>query len=73
MAIIHTCIPNGINIIQIAIDTNLFPFHALQNLPNRDFWFENIPSGNPGFKVSRSVQKTYFRVEDLLAYIFQVY
>jgi hypothetical protein len=25
-------------------------FHskALQNVPNMDFWYENIPSGNPG-------------------------
>jgi hypothetical protein len=28
--------------------TITFDFNALKILPNWDFWFENIPSGNPG-------------------------
>jgi hypothetical protein len=28
--------------------TNIFHCKTLQNLPKFGFWFENIPSGNPG-------------------------
>jgi hypothetical protein len=28
--------------------TNIFNRQALKIYPNWDFWFENIPSGNPG-------------------------
>jgi hypothetical protein len=35
--------------------TNIFHSKALQNLPKLDFWFENIPSGNPG------VGRVFFR------------
>jgi hypothetical protein len=28
--------------------TSVFHFKALQNLPKLEFWFESVPSGNPG-------------------------
>jgi hypothetical protein len=34
--------PHGIKYI------NIFHSKALQNLPKSGFWFDNIPSGNPG-------------------------
>jgi hypothetical protein len=41
-------ISNGRKIDQMFIKyTNIFHCKTLQNLPNLDFWFENIPSGNP--------------------------
>jgi hypothetical protein len=45
-------IPNGRKIDQMAIKyTNIFHCKTLQNLKTWDFWFENMPSGNPGPKV----------------------
>jgi hypothetical protein len=42
--------PNGCKIDQMSIKyTNIFHCKTLKNYPNLDFWFENIPSGNPGF------------------------
>jgi hypothetical protein len=44
-------IPNGrmyVRYSQMVIKyIDIFHFKTLQIYPNRDFWFENIPSGNP--------------------------
>jgi hypothetical protein len=34
-----------------------------QIYPNRDFWFENMPSGNPGLEERKMIAKV---IEDLL-------
>jgi hypothetical protein len=49
-----TKIPNGRKIDQMAIKySNIFYCKTLQNLPKIGIvLFENIPSGNPGFKTS---------------------
>jgi hypothetical protein len=40
---------NGSKIDQTAIKfTKIFNCKTLQNLPKLIFWFESIPSGNPG-------------------------
>jgi hypothetical protein len=39
---------NGRKIDQMSIKyTNIFHCMTVQNLPNWDFWFENLPAGNP--------------------------
>jgi hypothetical protein len=41
-------IPNGSKMDQLAIKfTNICHCKTLKIYPNWDFWFENIPSGNP--------------------------
>jgi hypothetical protein len=57
MAIIYTKwllnTPNGRKIHQMAIKfTNNTHFMALQNTPDCDFWYRNLPPGNPGWKLS---------------------
>jgi hypothetical protein len=48
-------IPNGGKIFQIGLNcTNIFNLKAPKIYPNWDFWFQNIPSGNPGWGSRRS-------------------
>jgi hypothetical protein len=43
-----TKLPNGHRKYQMNVKyTNIFHPSALQNIPNWDFWYEKIPSGNP--------------------------
>jgi hypothetical protein len=45
----------SLKIFQMAIKyINIFHTKALKNYPNRDFWFENKPSGNPATEMSGS-------------------
>jgi hypothetical protein len=41
--------PNGRNIFQMSIEYTFFIPTKIN--PNLDFWFENVPSGNPGTSV----------------------
>jgi hypothetical protein len=51
-------IPNCRKIDQMAINcTSIFNWKSLQNYPNWEFWFEKIPSGNPGSDKSSPLQK----------------
>jgi hypothetical protein len=73
---IATKLPNGLNIFQMVIKyTNLFHSKALQNLPKLDFWFENIPSGNPDVDTSELRIKTptkFVRIRPKrLSYLFE--
>jgi hypothetical protein len=67
----HYNLSNGHKLYQIAINHTKWPFNMLTSFiarpsklyPNRDFWFENMPSGNPAcmfhdgrFKNKRKVQ-----------------
>jgi hypothetical protein len=55
-------IPKCCQIFQMDINyTNSFHSKALQNL---DFWFENIPSGNPAYNLSCALKNCLRRRED---------
>jgi hypothetical protein len=52
LTIKYTKLPQNTYIDQMAIKyTNIFHYKILQIYPNWDFWFENIPSGNPDTQV----------------------
>jgi hypothetical protein len=57
-------LPNAHKMYQMAIYskwpyiTPTFPIPRLSKIyPNWDFWFENVPSGNPGVEVVRGKMK----------------
>jgi hypothetical protein len=53
-------IPNGRNIFKTVKEYQCFPFQGPPKFyPNWEFWFENMPSGNPGWS-DGSLSQHYF-------------